>query len=86
MGFIIYIAKADALRASRLNDQVSHLCEGILERNDCLAYLPLAGKVIDVLEIFAKNSIEYQLKDEVTDASYSVLVSSGNKESQNHSA
>jgi hypothetical protein len=86
MGFIIYIAKADALRVSKLNDQLSHLCECILERNDCAVYLPLAGKVIDVLEIFAKNSIEYQLKDEVTYVSYSVLVSSGHKGSQNHSA
>jgi hypothetical protein len=62
MGFIICVSNVEAEKTSALNGQVLHLCEGVVKQDDHYIYIPLSGKLIDVLKIFAENNIIYELK------------------------
>ena len=64
MGLVIEVSKLEALKVSEVNGKVSLLCEKIVDQNDNFIYIPIGGKVIDVLKIFQQNNINYQLKSE----------------------
>ena len=64
MSLVIEVSKPEALKVSELNGKVSFLCDKIIEQNDNFIYVPLGGKVIDVLKIFMQNDINYQLINE----------------------
>jgi hypothetical protein len=64
MGFLIRIPKTDQSKALALNGQLLELCEGIVDREDYLIYIPLSGKVINVLKILSEKKVSYELKSD----------------------
>ena len=69
MGFVIYVPMREHAKASSLNDQALVLCESILERDGHYLYIPLSGKLINVLRILAENNISYEIKSDPPEVS-----------------
>ena len=69
MGFVIYVPMKESANGSSMNDQALALCEGILERDGYYLYIPLSGKLIDVLRILAENNISYEIKSDPPEVS-----------------
>jgi hypothetical protein len=63
MGFTIRISKTDEPKLSVLKDKIDNLCEGVVEHDNSFIYLPLTGKVINILKIFVENDVKYELND-----------------------
>ena len=64
MGLVLYVLKTDVGRLTPFNVQLGQLCEGILDMGDRYIYLPLEGKLVEVLSVFTQHQIDYHLTSE----------------------
>jgi hypothetical protein len=63
MGIVIFVSKPDALKKSSVNDQISDLCEHVIQNDDHFLCTPSPGKLMDLLKIFKENDIVYQFQN-----------------------
>ena len=68
MGLVISIIKTEAQKAVAFSDKLNTLCEGIVEKEDLIFLIPLAGKLKEVLAILQENKLNYHLKNDTIDA------------------
>jgi hypothetical protein len=64
MGLVLYVLKTEVSKLTPSNVQLGQLCEGILDMGDRFIYLPLEGKLADVLSLFTQHHIDYHLASE----------------------
>jgi hypothetical protein len=64
MGLVILVTQTEAEKASALNGQITLLCEAVVVREGHLTYIPLSGKLIELLKILRQNNVNYHLENE----------------------
>ena len=62
MRLVISVKKIDALRMSRLSEQVSPICEHVAPDDDHLLLTPVAGRLMALLEILKEEGIAYHFQ------------------------
>jgi hypothetical protein len=63
MGVIIFVTKAEAIKHLTSQADIIRLCKTVVEMEDHTVYVPLAGKLLDLITYFNENSITYELLD-----------------------
>jgi hypothetical protein len=66
MGLIISVSRLEAVKTEFVHDELSRFCERIFERDESFVYIPLPGKLIEVLRLLKECGIVYELKNDVT--------------------
>jgi hypothetical protein len=59
MGLVVCVPKSEALRASRLNEQISDICEEVISDEDRLLFVPRPGEVMALLQVLNEEGIRY---------------------------
>lgn len=62
MGLVISVSTTVVPNLSKLNDQISGICEVVESNDGHLLYIPQAGKLMALLEILNEEGIAYHFQ------------------------
>lgn len=62
MGLVICVSNSEALKASKLYEQICSVCEDVVSNDSQLLFIPQAGKLMAVLEMFNEEGIDYHFQ------------------------
>jgi hypothetical protein len=59
MALVIRVSKSERAKVQALNSHVTHLCEAMEDDGEDQIYVPVSGKLIDMLKLFYQHDIPY---------------------------
>lgn len=67
MALVIRVSKTELPKIQALKDHVSELCAAVTETEDDHIYVPMSGKLLDMVKLLYQHNITYVLQVKAQD-------------------
>lgn len=62
MSLVICVNKASIDKTPDFHSHVLNLCSDVMEKDDLFIYVPIGGKLVEIIKLLTQHSIKFDLK------------------------